>query len=443
MHIRSGPGIAVVVCMLAIILLSGCRQEQEAEDAALTVQEPQPSGLLTIWVDRSTNTDIAQEIEEPLKKMYPRLMLRTEYFGNRGQHIEELIASGHVPDILFADSSQLPLLARHHLLDSLDTLAENTLDLAPFNSMIMEYIRSYDGRLLGIPYASNVYALFYNKKIFDALDLHYPYDHMTWEEVFELAGQVGIRAQGKYLPLDIVHPHLLVSQASLSYIDATTGKANLETDGWQALLSMMQEIPRIPGNDKLSFYRDQSIQAGFASFESGHAAMAIGALEGEPGYVFRTTNLERAESGSVDWDIVSFPVVNRDGGGPVPSFQFLAVHPDSPNKREAFQVIRWLVSKEKQEANAALSRASARTDIQLADTFAASHNIWIRKNIGAFFANRNTEPVGTAYEDGALAMQAEHLLSMLIWSKNIDRSEIMDRLTSMINETLEKLSGHQ
>jgi len=272
------------------------------------------------------------------------------------------------------------------------------------------------------------------------MDVRYPTDNMTWSEVIELAEQIGNRAQGKYLPLDIVQPDLLVSQSTLRFVDSVGNKANFDTDDWRSLFSTMQRITGIPGNDKEIYYQDGTYYGGFTPFEMGHVAMAVGALEGVPGKVFSTTRLSRESFGLINWDIASFPVFSHGANGPATSFNLLGIHPDSKLKKEAFQAITWLVSKDKQEANAVKGRASARTDINMSILFGANHRVWKQKNRGALFAHPDAVPVGSIYEDDTLVLIVDNELSRLLSSKNANLNKVIENLAKSIDHNTKTIN---
>ena len=70
-----------------------------------------------------------------------------------------------------------------------DLIAENNFDLTPYGTVLDQQYKINDG-IYALPYRTNDWVLFYNKKIFDDAGVAYPSNDMTWEEVRELAKQV-------------------------------------------------------------------------------------------------------------------------------------------------------------------------------------------------------------------------------------------------------------
>lgn len=69
-----------------------------------------------------------------------------------------------------------------------DYVKADKLDVAPYGPLYDAAV--VDGNLQALPYRKAVWALYYNKDIFDAAGIDYPSDDMTWDEFASLAEKV-------------------------------------------------------------------------------------------------------------------------------------------------------------------------------------------------------------------------------------------------------------
>jgi len=211
-------------------------------------------------------------------------------------------------------------------------------------------LRSYapDGQLYALPFGRNIPGLFYNKAAFDELDLPYPTNGMTWDEVADLVARL---MPGHRDPIDIADYDLLVSQLGTDIYDSETGKLNTETDEWKALLQLLIEIS----------VHDKERNSSISSFAAGDTAIAVGTLFGNPTVIKDLYNkLSTMEVLDVDWDVVSFPLFN--GVMPAEDTLLIGIPSRSAYKDDVLEVIRFLMSKGVQSENMAKGLLSVRAD---------------------------------------------------------------------------------
>lgn len=98
-----------------------------------------------------------------------------------------MLAAGEEVDVFavkdFASYSNY--LNRNYLTPLNSYVEADGLDLTPYGSAI-EYVM-HNGQLMGLPYRSDIYVLYYNKDIFDKAGVPYPSNDMTWQEFREIA----------------------------------------------------------------------------------------------------------------------------------------------------------------------------------------------------------------------------------------------------------------
>ncbi|MBD2860580.1 ABC transporter substrate-binding protein [Paenibacillus oceani] len=156
--------------------------------------------------------------------------------------IEELLAAGDVPDIIWEGLTNIHLLTPLKVPTDLQSLAKkHGFDFNKFDTKLVDSIKSYSdqGQIYYLPYNTLAFALMYNKDIFDKFGVPYPKDNMTWDEAIELGKKltrteagvnyIGLRPPGALNRLQM--------QMGVPYVDAKTHKATIATDGWKSLFA--------------------------------------------------------------------------------------------------------------------------------------------------------------------------------------------------------------
>jgi multiple sugar transport system substrate-binding protein len=193
-----------------------------------------------------------QIVEDPLKKKFPELDL-THVNNGKGSSLDELIAAGDVPDIIFGGARAIPDYVETHFSEDLGPWVKKfNMDLSRIVPGMVDYSKKYsNGQLMAMPYLRNTFVLYYNKDIFDKFGVPYPKDGMTWSEAKQLAARVSRTDGGvEFHGIGMNSRMILDNQLSLSYIDPKTGKASVNNASWAKLLTNFAELFKIPGNTK-------------------------------------------------------------------------------------------------------------------------------------------------------------------------------------------------
>lgn len=113
--------------------------------------------------------------------------------------MKEAMMGPNKPDIVYLDQQTLPKLADDGLLLPLETyITKEKYDIDKIAPAVKEGISDLGGGTLyalAPTYSSS--ALFYNKDFFDARNIPYPSDGMTWEQMFNLARDLSYVDGGK------------------------------------------------------------------------------------------------------------------------------------------------------------------------------------------------------------------------------------------------------
>ena len=91
------------------------------------------------------------------------------------------------PDVIWVKDmgSMLQMADKEQLLPIDDFIARDGLDLSIYKGAAEQLM--YNDKAYALPYRNDWYVLYYNKDLFDAANVEYPSNDMTWEEYYELA----------------------------------------------------------------------------------------------------------------------------------------------------------------------------------------------------------------------------------------------------------------
>lgn len=223
----------------------------------------------------------------------------------------EEVDRGLLPDILWMDSRHLQNYVNAGMLLRLDQQIKSS-DLK-LDRYYDEVVESYqvDGFTYGIPRDSSVMALWYNKTLFDSMNVDYPDESWTWEDLADAAQKLTSRHGGKYgLAIDM--DDMTDGWYNLVY---AYGGSILKTDqsgnvvsGWgdPGTLEAMNLLGRMicdsmPSQPTMELLDEEAL------FASGNVAMILRSSA-------EAMSLIR-QPGAENWACTMLPYCDRDGSG--------------------------------------------------------------------------------------------------------------------------------
>ncbi|MGG3837609.1 extracellular solute-binding protein [Paenibacillus thiaminolyticus] len=275
----------------------------------------------------------------------------------------------HKPDVLMVDLSTMEKMAQEGKLYNLDAvIAQEQFNLEEFMPGLIDMIRAKGGgSLYGL--APNFYTsvIYYNAGLFREHNIEPPRNKMTWQELLDLSNRfAGIgsgenQIYGFYVRYGSYENLLenIAQGSSLRLFDAKGEKLVFDTDGWKQALKMATDALRNKSAYALPF--DDSNEHVFMGdddlFFKGKAAMLI---EG-PWMLsqFKNYMMWDKEAKEIDWGMVTAPVdpANPDESSYSMLNQVFAIAADSPNKRAAWEFVKFVNGPEMAKA---ASRSSGR-----------------------------------------------------------------------------------
>jgi multiple sugar transport system substrate-binding protein len=326
------------IALFAFVLV-GCGGETKQSEAQkpTATQAPEankePVTLKLYYHSSPIEEDEFNKLQQAVRNKFPLVTL--EWIPKvKGVEIEDLIASGNVPDIIGTGVNGLPRLRDSDLpMDLRAQVKQHAFNVQTYIPEALKTVEGYgaNGELFGLPYKINYFATTYNKSIFNKFGVPYPKDGITWDEAIELAKKLtrsegGIQYRGLVAGTNL---DLFGWELGLAKIDPKTHKASLNSDGWLLALNTFKNIYSIPGNEGLTGLY----------LEKGNIAMSA-----DYGRSQFNRNIKAIENGSaLDWDLTSYPVFKESPVMPISTDIYLIVK-TSKHPSEAFDVISWLTT---------------------------------------------------------------------------------------------------
>ncbi|MBO0993241.1 ABC transporter substrate-binding protein [Bacillus sp. SD088] len=296
------------------------------EDVTLTMMLP---------VDEET---FETRFKTQVEKQFPHIELELIEESIESERLQELIATGEIPDLIWAPGN-FEVLHELDLLEPLDPYVNRfNFNLDIFQVGLVDLARSLDptdeGQLFGIPLENMPKAMFFNKDIFDLFGVHYPKDGITWEETLDLARKLTQEQNGvQYKGLSMGIHSFAYSQLSIEGSDPETGEvlfpADPGTTKFFELLNHYRNIPKMVDPDsEYSFTSEQNL------------AMSIGQIQWLPLF---------SQVEGLNFDMVTIPTwSDLPNVGPATPPMLLSINKHSENKAAAWAVIEFLSSEEAQ-----------------------------------------------------------------------------------------------
>lgn len=343
----------VVYLGFIVLLLVACQNgaqdtsgdENDANEAEVVDESVFDEPVtLTLWNKAMgiIDQEMADELFAPALEKYPNLSIEML----KDVNIEEMIASGKVPDLIATSNYSLLEQIDMELAGDMSEFFETSgLSLDQFNPAIVENLNSFaeltgkPGAIYGMPVSMNQGVLAYNKDIFDQFGVSYPESGMTWDEVIELSKQVTGNVGGTdYIGFSPGGPQIMSRPRSLPVVDEND-KATINTPEYQEIFRQLEQLYQMPGvvneeqyNYNFNFFMEERrlamVPYWFAAF---------------------TSRIPIMEETGVNWGLTSFPTTseNPDLGREIDYHLFLV--PETAENREAAMLaVAELVTEEAQ-----------------------------------------------------------------------------------------------
>lgn len=422
-------GVWMLALSLLLVSLSACANEQAGQSTQrdkerAKTEEPKPPAApqpvtLTMTNHKSvgfTEKDFQTYFAEPVKKKYPHITL--EYVKpEKGAELEDLIAAGKTPDLIFASNGYFALLKSLDLMQDLtEYVKKYKVDLSIYDQAIMDKIKSVGdkGELYSIPFSLNYGMLVYNKDIFDKFGIPYPKDIMSFEEILPLARKINRTEDGiQYIGFEPNYGDTIAGQLGVLAIDSND-TPNFESPEYKRVFSFLKQVYDIPGqigpNGKFNWGRNGLIKDRNVAMFLEWTNDAAAPLE------------EAAKAGFTNWDIAGLPnFQDKLGNGRTVDSHMTFVSKTSKHKEEAFQVLLESVSRETQMLVSANARISSIPDKAIQANYAKNMPSYNGKKVQNIFLTKMTpSPKSSVYGSKASSILRDEQKNMALGNKDVN-----------------------
>ncbi|CAG7614720.1 ABC transporter substrate-binding protein [Paenibacillus allorhizosphaerae] len=333
----------VTLMMLLAVAVTGCSTSKSeapggaaAGDAGTAAVNQEPVTLKFFL--KSSLSDVDLYVNNYVKKKFPNVTLEVMKTG-KGQTIQDLIATGNMPDIIWEGLSNIQQITQYDVpMDLTELIKKHKLDLNIFSPNVVNAIKAYAPKdeIYFVPYNEFILALHYNPDIFDKFGVPYPKNNPTWEEVIEI-GRKLTRTEGTthYRGLKLPIINRFTSQMNLSYINPATGKSNFQSDSWRKFFEFYKAAQDVPNQEPIksaSGAKDEFMTKRTLAMFPDHIQL-------------QNTDMEAMEAQGLKWDVVTYPMFkDKPNFGPAGFSDGFVIPKGTKNADIAFQVIQYLSS---------------------------------------------------------------------------------------------------
>ena len=305
------------------------------------VEEQSLRALIKEFEKRNPHIRVEVEIT-PWARMLDKLMISS--------------AGGRPPDVTRISSEWFPPIAAKGLLEPLDKYIErDNYDLDDFYPESIEGWGIWEGKILEIPTDIDIYAMYYNKDMFDKYKLPYPDETWDWDKYLEVAKKLTLDTNGDGqidqwgTTLDMWwQDYVYANGGTIIGPDPDTGDVQCTLDQ-PAAYEGLQFMADLINKYHVSPTAEESANQGTSKlFTSGRIGMTIsGSWAAELIYKNEITTFK--------YDVAPIPK------GPETRVSIIcgaayAVLKRSQHKEEAWELVKWMTGKEYQRAAAMRSQ---------------------------------------------------------------------------------------
>lgn len=366
-----------LIALCFILVVTACQSEQEREDTLLLkVLHPSAGNFDARW-------------GEELRRAFPQFeMVIVETDGylldDDSNALAELIRQ-EKPDILYMQNEvEYAWFVEQGLLIPLDAKVNtNEFPLDAVYTPVFDLLKIKDDTLYGLPMFFDTKALFYNQELFDAYQLPYPHQGITWEEMLMLAEKFTQRNhdgrqifgvedydwdESPYNPFGMAE--MIARARGVHYLNSE-GKLAIQTGGWKEIFEIVSNAYRngviyLPDSRELQYEGLKIVNEYVVDkrFLSGQTAMALH-RSSLFGFLYDISHYGDSSTFSVDpfaWGVIPAPI---DPSQPtktshIEAWDIFGIHPESPNVEHAWQVIGYLTGREMGESTSDLAMFNKR-----------------------------------------------------------------------------------
>lgn len=339
------------------------------------------------WTPEKFNKDYGSYITQK----FPHISVKLLPYA-KGSTVADLLPTGAQMDIIIGSPGVMYTNILNHgvQFDMTPLIQKHKYDLSRLNPEAVQLSRQVaKGGMYDIPFTMQPSPIVYNKDIFDKFGVPYPKDGMTWDDVFEIAKKLtrvdgGVQYRGLFVSIGHLN---LRSQLSLNFLDPSTEKAVVDSDGWKQFYDNITRFFKLPGYELKA---DTATLAAQRNMWQKDKTVAMWLpVSGAPVYE------------GMNYDYAAFPEFRSlPNVGPQPYPASFYMTSMSKHKDDAFEVIASLTSDEFQLINSKKGNLTVLNNAEIKKAFGQDAPEYKGKNLKAMMPDRHAAPFVTGKYNG-------------------------------------------
>jgi multiple sugar transport system substrate-binding protein len=295
--------------------------------------------------------DVQEKLKERFEELHPNITVKLEHIA--GDYMGPLltqIAGGNAPDVFYIGEALVSNMAdKGVLLNLMDYANADSFDFNDYFQATLEPVGYKEGNLWAFPKDNTPYMIYYNKDMFDKAGVAYPTPDWTWQDFEAKAKELTVRKDGKTTQYGYAQDLGWTAYMTAIY---SNGGTLMSDDG----KSLTFDDPKTM--EALQWYKDLMYKDGGVSpSPEGIQSLGVGQLD-----LFNSQKAAMLSGGrwisffirdlEANWGVVPFPKGNEEAASPF-LFVTLASPKATKHPEEAWEFIKFVVSEEGQQINAA------------------------------------------------------------------------------------------
>ena len=317
---------------------------EQSEAPSQPVEPAELTGTLKVAMWDMTADPIFASVIDAFKDANPGVTIEPIDIpsADYGTKLSVMLNGGSDVDVFWVKDADTiyPIAKRGQMADMSSYITRDGLDLGIYNGQAEDF--NIDGKQIGMPFRTDYYVLFYNKDIFDAADVEYPSNDMTWAEFEELAKKVtmGEGVDKKY------GAFFHTWQACVENWGVQDGEHTIMDTDYSFFKPYYEMVLRMQNDDKtcMDYGTVKTANLHYSGvFSDGSVAMM------PMGTWFAATMIDKINKGesSVNWGIATLPhPENVEAGYVVGATTPIAVNSASPNQDLAWEFVKFVCGSE-------------------------------------------------------------------------------------------------
>jgi multiple sugar transport system substrate-binding protein len=201
--------LVTLVLIMSLMLMAACGGSNSSnngnatngnagkENSPKTNDEPKTLNI-ALWSEA-----VRDAVDESIKRFnekHPNVTVNVTYspYKDYWTKLKTGLNGGGGPDVFWMNGPNLYDYATNGLIEDVQPILDKAgIKQSDYTPAILD-LYTVDGKLYGMPYFSDMMALWYNKKLFDQKNIPYPDDTWDWAKIEEVGALLTDKEQGIY-----------------------------------------------------------------------------------------------------------------------------------------------------------------------------------------------------------------------------------------------------